>query len=77
MPFASCFRSPYIHLPLPVTPISPRLTSPRSDFAEQSRRRLEEAARRKEAEEREAAAQRHQRREYRTGQLTGAVACGA
>ncbi len=44
-----------------------------SDFAEATRRRLEEAAARKEAEEREKAAQRYQRKEYRTGKLTGAL----
>lgn len=44
----------------------------RSDFAAETRKRLEEAARRKEEEEREAAAQRAQqrRREYRPGQLS-------
>lgn len=46
-------------------------SAPCSDFAEQTRRRLEEAARRKEAEEREKAAQRYQRREHLTGQVGG------
>lgn len=53
------------------SPVLPALLLACSDFAEQTRRRLEEAARRKEAEEREAAAQRYQRKEYRTGKLTG------
>lgn len=48
-----------------------------SDLAEATRRRLEEAAARKEAEEREKAAQRYQRKEYRTGKLTGAPCLAA
>lgn len=66
-------------MPAPVPPLHPpqppsHLPS-RSDFAEATRRRLEEAARRKEEEEREKAAQRYQRREYRTGRLTGGRGC--
>jgi len=42
----------------------------RSDLAEATRRRLEDAARKKEAEEGEKAAQRYQRRDYRPGRMT-------
>lgn len=40
--------------------------------AADTRARLEEAARKRAEEERAKAAQRHQRRDYKTGQLTGA-----
>jgi hypothetical protein len=69
-----------LHLPLPLCPICPlpsaySLCVPAcSDFAEQTRKRLEEAAKKKEAEEREKAALRYQRKDYRTGRLTGG--CG-
>eukprot|EP00884_Botryococcus_braunii_P018769 jgi/Botrbrau1/5576/Bobra.97_2s0007.1 len=46
------------------------LTYDRSTFAEETKKRLEEAAREKEKEEREKAAKRFQRREYRTGQIS-------
>ena len=42
--------------------------------AAETRARLEEATRKREEEEKAKAAQRHQKREYRTGQLTGEVA---
>jgi len=42
----------------------------RSDFAEATRRRLEEGVKKKEAEEREKAAQRYQRKEYRAGKIS-------
>ena len=44
--------------------------------AAETRQRLEEASRKKVEDERVAAAQRHQKREYKTGKLTGGLVIG-